>query len=279
MTTAAENQVDEAAAFADGFSGNEETQNTAPVVEEVNSTEAAKAVAEPETVTITKDQWQNVQSGLAEIENFKRSTRTEFDKLGGKYGEINRAMQQRPAGVRISKDALAEIEAEYPELGKKLKTVFLDGVDNAPSNTGNNPDIEQLVQAKLAPELERLKKLELQQVEFGMKALHRDYSKVIKTPEWADWLRSLPPEEAQQTVNSWDVDFCAGQLDKFKVHAKTLEEQAAADAKKAAEDVNRLKKQQNGTRRLEGAITPQGAGKAGAPVKTEYDYFKEGFRS
>lgn len=284
MTTATEHsstQEDNQAAFAAGFSGEELPPDTTaagaddadPAIDDKPEAEAAQAVAAPEFVTITPDQWNSVQSGLAELADLKRGTRAEFDKLGGKYGEINRAIQQRPAGMKFSKEALSEIESEYPDLGAKLKALFTEaGEAPAPAAAINPDEIERRVQERLRPELDRINQLAIQQVDYGMKSYHRDWKQVVASPDFETWRKSLPEAEAMQTLQSDDVDFAAGQIDKFKAHRQTLAEKAAADAARKA-------RQQNGAKRLEAAITPQGTAKTGAPTKTEHDYFRDGFKS
>lgn len=269
---------DHAAAFAAGFAGEESPHELAQehpaddgATDETLQPEAAQAVAEPQSVTITPEQWQGVQAGLAELADFKRGTRAEFDKLGGKYGEINRAMQQRPAGVRFSPEALADIEAEYPDLGVKLKALFAEG---APAAAAPAPDdIERRVQERLRPELERInQQLASQQIDLGMKVYHKDWRQVVSDPGFERWRQSLPAAEAQQTLESDDVEFAAGQIDKFKAHRQALASQAAANAARTA-------RQQNGAKRLEAAITPQGVARTGAPTKTLHDHFRDGFQS
>lgn len=268
------------ASFAAGFSGEESplettatsTDTTDPVLDDNSEAEAAQAVAAPEFVTITPDQWSGVQAGLAELENLKRGTRAEFDKLGGKYGEINRAIQQRPAGMKFSKEALADIESEYPDLGSKLKALFADGGE-ATAAAVSPEEIERRVQAQFMPEINRLnQQLASQQIDIGMKLHHRDWRQVVASPDFETWRKSLPETEAQQTLESDDVDFAAGQIDKFKAHRQALEEKVTAEAARKA-------RQQNGNKRLEAAITPQGTARTGAPTKTTHDHFRDGFKS
>lgn len=263
-----------AAAFSAGFSGEEDKAEPAtPAIEETPESEAAQAVAEPEFISIKPDEWASVKAGLAELENLKRNTRTEFDKLGGKYGEINRALQQKPAGVKVSKEALDSIESDYPELGSKLRALFAGGDETPATAPGIDADeIERRVQEMRKPDLERINQLAIQQIDLGMKVYHRDWKKVRDEPAFEEWRKSLPEDEARQTAESNDVDFAAGQIDKYKAHKQALAEAEAAKAAKA-------QKLQNGQKRLEAASTPQGTARTGAPIKTEHDYFKEGFSS
>jgi hypothetical protein len=279
MTT--ENQVveklDTSSQFAAGFSSDEQpidqtvgaelpTDEGSDTVEDV---EAAKAVATPPALTVTPEEWDKVQRGLAEIEDFRRSTRSEFDKLGGKFGEINRAMQQRNGSTKASKEAMAKLEAEYPEVGSMINAIFAGDVDVAAPPQGAE-DIERRVQERLKPELERIDKLANGQIDLGMKVYHKDWKQVVNDPAFDAWRQTLSANEAHQTLHSDDVEFAAGQIEKFKVAKalaiKTLTEKAAKQSRI-----------QNSTKRLEAAITPQGTANAGAPTKTLRDHFREGF--
>lgn len=281
MTTATEHSstpAEEASAFAAGFSGEESplevTAGTDAVIEETADVEAAQAVATPEFAAITADQWNSVQSSLAELDNLKKGTRAEFDKLGGKFGEVNRAMQQqRPGGMKISKEAMADLESEYPELGAKLKALFTESGD-APTVAAavDADEIERRVQERLKPALAHIDKLASQQVDFGMRVYHKDWQQVVASPDFEAWRKSLPEAEAMETLASDDVGFAAGQIDKFKAYRQELADKATAEATRKA-------RQQNGAKRLEAAITPQGTAKTGALTKTEHDYFREGFKS
>lgn len=287
----------EALSFAAGFDGDETRvieadpaagsadQPDAPADDtSANGAEAAQAVAAPEFVTITAEQWAGVQSAVADLKELKTGVRTELDKLGGKFGEVNRAMKQRPAGTGISKEALAHLTDEYPELGGHLKNLFIDTpAEGTAQANADATEVDRLVQERTKPVLDSMAKLQELTVDYGMRVHHKDWRKVINSPEFESWRTSLPAAEAHETLNSDDVDFAAGQIDKFKAHQVAANEAAAQAAKAAAAttatQANRTSRTQSGNRRLEAAITPQGTSKTGAPTKTEADYFRDGFKS
>lgn len=283
---------EEKSAFAAGFDDDNAQAASPPQAEDPQPEAIEAAAAEPEpqpepeppqTISVTAEDWKRVQDEINELKTFRGGIRTEFDKLGGKYGEINRALQQRPGGVRVSKDALAKISAEYPDLGPLLAEAFSDDTQAQPHQAVPSvtpEEIQRRAQELLQPELKKVADL---RVDLAMSVHHKDWRNVVTSAEFDAWRQTLPYNEALQTLQSEEADFVGGQITKFKAHRQELEDKAKqaaeAAANTAAQSAARAARQQNGQKRLGAAITPQGTARAGAPTKTEQDYFKEGFSS
>ena len=241
-------------------------QEVAETQEEV-ATEAVEETPEPkiETVNLTADQWRSVQDKLAEIETFRGETSKKIDAAHGRYGELNRTLQQMQqrtsTGVKFDAAKFKRLGADFPEiaamLAEDLSESFQGSVQAAP--VFNPEEIEQKVSGRVAEEVQKIA------VKAEMRELarrHADWKEVINTKEFVEWGKTLPPQELAELGASVDADYISPRLDQFKAYREKVTAVA--------------QKKQSGAKRLEAAITPQGS--ASSPhALTERDLFKAGF--
>lgn len=274
--------------FASGFDDKAETPIAAPVpaaeepvavpTESPAAGEAAQAVAPgSEAVTLTRAELTALQQRLENAERFHKNVDSRIDTLGGKFGEVNRALQNLPKGSALTPERFARIKAEYPELGPLLEEALLDASPGAAAMP--QADIDKLVQEKLAEMSTPMRKqlmdeIKAEAVHEKMTDAHADYVEVLKSPEFDEWRQGLSFKRAQEIETSSDPKFVIKAISDFKARNQPALAVPAVPVAPAPSPQT-----SNVRARLEAAITPQGSPNRGAPSKTEQDYFKEGFTS
>lgn len=277
----------EADEFAAGFSETEVPQErlkeevaeeVTPETQEEVKEEPKEEVKEPETISITAEQWNALQSKLTEIDSFKQDAYRRIDQSLGKYGELNRSLQEiqkKPqGGLSLSKDKFKRLSQDFPEMAALLAEDLNEAFTAPPvvpeqQATSLDPaELEKRVQERVAKEIQDIAlKNEMRE----LKRAHADWETVIQSPEFEQWGNTLPQDEWKNLVLSSDADTVADGITRFKAFkAKADAEQASALA--------REQKKQSASKRLEAAITPTGTA-GGPPSKTDRDMFLEGFRS
>lgn len=235
--------------------------------------EPVEEVKEPETVSITADQWKAMQDRLAEIDNLKAETSRRVDQALGKYGELNRTlqqMQQKPqGGLDLSKVRFEKLAADFPEFAQLIQEDLAAATQAAPVEAApaaatpsiDPAELEQRFQAKLEEEMQRLAvKNEIRE----LTRRHRDWNEVVRSEAFAKWGATLPAQEWESLRASNDADEISNGLDAYKEYA----------AKTQAKVI----KQQSASKRLEAAITPTGTASSPATL-SEHDLFLQGFKT
>lgn len=257
---------------------NPEVKQEAP--EQTAQEQQAPEEAKPETVTITAEQWQALQNKLSEIENFKQDASRRIDQSLGRYGELNRTiqqMQQQPkGGIALSKDKFKRLSNDFPELATLLAEDLSEALGAAPAAPEQKAppatiDPEEL-QRKFDERLnEKLQELALNNEKRQLMRRHKDWEQVVQSADFNQWGSTLPQAEWESIRSSMDADTVASAIDRFKQAKSEAEAAAKAAATKAT-------KQQSASKRLEAAITPTGTA-GSVPQLTERDLFLQGFRS
>lgn len=251
----------------------QETVEEAQPEPEVKQEEVVEE-AKPETVSITSDQWEALQARLAEIDSIKAETARRVDQALGKYGELNRTlqqMQQKPAGgVDMSRVKFERLAADYPEFAKLIQedlvSSFVPVQEKAA--TLDPAELEQRFQSKLNEEIE---KLALKSEIRDLTRRHRDWETVVRSNEFQQWGASLPSDKWEALRSSNDADAISDGLDEYKAHIAALQAAQTAAAKPTEQ-------KRSASKRLEAAITPTGT--ASSPVTlSERDLFLQGFKS
>ncbi|MES2183029.1 MAG: hypothetical protein V4505_00655 [Pseudomonadota bacterium] len=266
-------QAVEDAAFADGFDTAGPGGDVAAGAHDVpGDVEAAQAVAAPPaTVALTREQWDATQATLAELNQFRSHASRQFDTLGGKYGEVNRALQGLPKGAALTRERFERIRDEFPELGT-LMASSLAGAPAVKAPGAGPEDLERRVQERLAQESLRVKRelrdeLQSERIHERLLDAHEDYVDVLRSDAFERWRQALPKARGEQVLSSNDPRFMVRVIADFK-------------QVRDSPSNGRVPSRSPGARaRLEAAITPQGGSRGGAPAKTEQDYFREGFSS
>jgi len=229
--------------------------------------------AKPEVVSITSDQWQALQARLAEIDSLKADTARRVDQALGKYGELNRTlqqMQQKPSGgVDLSRVKFERLASDYPEFAKLIQEDLASA--NAPSQAAATLDpaeLEQRFQAKMNEELE---KIALKSEIRDLTRRHRDWQDVVRSSEFQQWGASLPSDKWESLRSSNNADEISDGLDEYKSHVASIKAAQEAAAKPTEQ-------KKVASKRLEAAITPTGTASSPATL-SERDLFLQGFKS
>lgn len=265
-------QADEQAGFDASFTEARADEAPAQKVEQSNTEETNANVvtdtaqAEKETVApeekagLTAEQLTAMLAKLPKIDEVENMTTAELRKVHGKFGEINRALQDLQKNAQNNKPSLNLSEAkfkrlaeEYPDLAELLSEDFKElGVANTQQSDG---DFEQSV-AAVKEDLSKQMQHNLLLIQ------HKDYPTVVASDEFKVWAQTLPPEEQQELNNTWDAMYLGEKLSSFK---------------------DWLNKKQSGSQqrqeRLQRAVLPQG--KQAAPTATamtEEDGFALAFK-
>jgi len=258
--------------FNAGFEDKPTQEVKAAPVEEAPAPEAAPI----EYAQITVAQWNELLAKSTEIDAIKADTRKGIDRALGNYGELQRTLatlqSATPQGytVDVTDDIVADIKAEFPELGDLTLKAFkqfaskLKGSAPAPVQPAIDP--EQFAQ-------QVSKAVQAQYIAAETEALLDDY------PDWraivggADdkdnayrqWLVAQPAEYQARLVSTNSAAVISKSIATFQ---KATAKPAAPAAKPAS------------TRqaRIEAAVVPRGSG-GSAPAPTGQDDFAAGFLS
>jgi hypothetical protein len=275
-------EADESAGFAASFG--EEARGDEPPAEEQNETEEqeagetqAEAVAEEVTdeaseqaeskvAGVTDEQLTAMLAKLPKIEELENMTTAEIRKLHGKFGDINRTLQElqksnaaKPS-VRLAAAKLTRLQENFPELAEMLAE---DLNDSAEMGGSSSADVEALVNQQVDEKVKAARDEMEQRMQMSLlKIQHRDCFDIPKSDEWKVWLQTQPKEEQEKIGDSWDADYLGSKLTEFKSWRDTKHQ--GSQQRKA---------------RLERAITPKGVAQAVKPVVlTEEDGFNEAFK-
>lgn len=260
-------QVDdqsEAAGFASLF--NDEPTETPAGNEQTQTPEPAEAAQEPapppKLAQITEEQYADLLARAAAVDELKAELGKKVDTAFGKIGEVNRLIaslqQSTPAGEAISlnDDDLAELSSEFPEIAAMTAKGLNRVLSRLKGTGGASPDIESLVQQRLAPVMESLPtRVEAMVSEKLLAKEHGDWRAIVGKPdektEYREWLSKQPAEYQKTVSETYDSVVIGESLTRFK--AEQAKAQAAAEeARKKAEAANQRKS------RFEAAATPRG---------------------
>lgn len=250
----------------------EEKPQTEVVVEKPSQVEKP-AEEKPLVGGLTEEEWNARAAKAAGVDELRGEIRKNF----GQYGELKRAIEdlskKLAAGTttrKITKEALKRVNEELPGLGDALAADLSELLGTAEAaqekaeSQGKTFDPDAYFAEKLAPALQQLEARANEKAELRIvKSIHRDFETVVKSQEFAGWLKTLPEEKQKEFRDSEDGFVAADAVTEFK--------DWTAKQKKVAE-----KKQT----RLEAAVTPQGAAKGHEPITQDEDaLFEKGFKT
>lgn len=247
--------------FDAGFSEDTVTPTEKPETTEAPAEPAPQA---PKYAQITEEQYQHLLSRATAIDEIKAAQEKQFGTAFGKIGGIERLVNQlqaaAPAGqsIEVSEDDFDELRADFPELA----AMQVKGLNKALAKVrGSGPAVdpemlEQRIQERLAPEIQRVREEASQKiVDLTIRQQHRDWNKVVRSPEFAEWLAAKPQAERDAIQYSDDPDVVADHITTFKAAAKAATTRA---------------------KRFDQAVTPRGTG-GHAPAPDDDDEFNAGF--
>lgn len=180
--------------------------------------QAGQAEAPAVNAGLTAEQLTAMLAKLPKIEEVETMTTQELRKVYGKFGEVNRALQELQASMQnsnkpslnLSEAKFKRLSEEYPELAELLSEDLKEiGVASSPQAQIDPNVIEERV-ATVKEDLAR-------QMQHNLLLLqHRDYPKVVATDEFKVWAQTLPEEDQQELNNSWDAMYLGEKLSNFK---------------------------------------------------------------
>lgn len=243
--------------FNSGYSDDETTTGT-PALEVTNAPEPEPVI---EYAQITKSDYESIQAKLAELDTLKAEQAGKFDKAFGALGGLKQSIEsfrnQATGEVEISPEDFAELRANYPEVADDLDN-GLKRVLGKIKGVGNNPNVDQLVQERLTPELEKLSSnFQSQLIEIRLESAHSDWKEVVTKKEFTDWM------DKEGLQDSTDPKVVSSYISRFKDTSKP---------KERAEEKPSTRQQ-----RFSAAVTPKGNGANPAPNKTDLDDFRSGY--
>ena len=176
-----------------------------------------------------------------------RETKAQLDRAFGTIGafkqQLDSLKQSAATGstVEINADDVAELSAEYPELGdlqlKVLKKV-------AQKFKGGSSGVSA---AQVAKEVES--RLHVMQAEM-LEADHPDWKEVARDGKFKAWTQTLPQSEQVQLAETWNARLISNKMTQFKEVSR-----------QSASQLNPKQPRQN---RFAAAIQPKSSGGASA---------------
>lgn len=204
-----------------------------------------------------------------------------IDTTNGTYGarldeqqkRLEELAQQRQQAIGgISKEKLARLGAEYPEIAEMLAEDLADIIGSGGWQNIDPVQIEQQVLSKAQAELEaKLRQSEQAREIRSLTKRHNDWREIAmfsvqgdgaitwNNPDFGRFVQTLPEHEQRQMVESFDADFVAEKLSAFK------ESKSKSGSQKSKQQMQ-----------LSAAVLPQGSG--GREVASALDEEEEAFR-
>jgi len=211
----------------------------------------------------------NLLAKAAKVDSIESEQIATRDRLYGKIGELNRAIQElkqqqqtpaKPAGVKLSANQFKRLSQDYPDLAEAIAEDFAEL--NVSSGEKDQPvDIEALITPRLEAIQQQIKAESEQQMELRLMSYMR--------PSWRDDVQSqdftlfksqLSPDVSKKFDESWDATYIndiLSQYDAWKDKANTP--------------------RQDKSKRLEQAIQPRSTVADHTP--SDIDQFEAGFKS
>lgn len=233
----------------------QDLQTDAPAADEAE--QSTTTVAEPNA---EQDEHSRLLALLNEIPERSALTEKEIRQLHGKFGEVNKALQELKssnsgtANVRVTADQFKRLGQEFPEIAEMLAE-DLAGMSLNASGGNFNPEFMQSEVAKVRDEMNQTMQKNLLTIQ------HRDWAKVVGSGEFGKWKQSLPAEDQQQLDNSWDAMYLGEKITDFK----------------SWRDKTNNTQQQRNTR-LANAILPKTSNNVSRGLMTEEDAFAAQFK-
>lgn len=301
-TAEADNAAAVLASFDEGFTGTPPAP-AAKVVEEPKAEPEPKAAngtapaPKPEYIRVTRQEWDNSKAALGKIPTLESA----LAKLTGSIPKadaiiqqvIEKVQSQTPAGhaVEFSKEDLAELAEDYPELAVKLERVLnkgkvkgtgpAEGEAPKPSAAASDPDaIRKAVDAALKERADAAAAEARQKETDALLAAHPDWGKIVGQPlamgttepvktEWRTWLETQSAEYQKEVGETDSPAVIQASIDKFMA-SKTA---PVTPPKPTKADVRREV--------IEAGVTPRAdtSGQPLTPPPSVEDAFEQGFKT
>lgn len=216
------------------------------------STAEELPAAEPTEPAFDAEQIKTVMAQVARIPELEKQLRD----AGGRYGSLKQSLEQlqqritAPASgdpVVDVEEMLAGIKEEFGEDGlyQSLKTAFSK---LAAGKSVDPASIEKMVTEKIAA----TKQAEIETAMELLTEAHPTWQEDRKTPEFKEWMDSLPAKERNRFSRSEDPFYVADKLDDFKA----WREKKAAPPAKEETPAPAAKTEHAPSKRLTSAVLP-----------------------
>ena len=268
----------ETAAFEASFEGTSAPETTA----KASTADAPEAQAEPEKAPAapTPDDSQEAATTAASPPAAEAAPtapspkaedpdlKSEVRKLHGRIGALNDQLQQalkaketegKPAV--LSTVQLTRLKEQYPEMADILEGDIADVIAAVAHKSADPKEIQALVSKQVAEQVFVMRQEAItDRHENWMTDCWADQIGGTRTHEYAAWLKTMTPEEADAFENSQNPGFVSRKLDQFY-------DWKGKAAKAETEKQSRLK----------AAITPQGTARAGPQTMSEDEAERKAF--
>jgi len=252
----------------------DDLQETPPAATDTPETPpTAEEPPAPKLAAITEDEYRDLVSKASKVDELQSRIDQSFGRFGQKLAALTEQLQAAaPSGakVEITDEMVADLTAEFPEMGGLVRKAFEKFAEKLPSVSAPSvaPAIDPSLFAKVEDRATQRAKAEM--AREALDETHEGWDKVIGLPDkdgnipdtpFRKWL-ATQPEDYRNRVNHSFVPATIGKaIDAFRESQKKAEAQAAA--RKA---------------RINAGVAPRGDGGAPAPASTEDDEFNAGFR-
>mgnify|MGYP000173198578 CR=1 FL=1 len=265
-------------AISDMASGYADEPTETPVQPQTEVIAEVEETPAPKYVQITEEQFQRLESGVAEVEKIRatqeKSFGTAFGKIGGLERILNDIQSRTSSGETPQVDAadFQEMVDEYPDVAK-LQVAGLNRVLAKLKGTGGSSidpaKLEAMVQERLAeklqPAIEEAFTVK-HRVDEDKKVLkvHADKAEIYRDPKFLEFVNKRA--DKVEVLAAWDADVLIPVLNDYKTSLKPKAKAIPAVDPKA------IRKQI-----LDAGITPRGSG-ASSPSRNEVDDFHAGYQ-
>lgn len=252
---------------------------TPPAETPAEKKEAPAATTTTETPAETKARLtdEQLQAMYDKIPGLEKMVEQQLHKmssdLGRKFGDVERKLQDIQKGKparKFSADGFKRLKEEFPEiadmfvegLNESLAAEISAAENESQSKTSTpqepidiNATVEQRVNAAVA-------EVSAKTEQRLLTVLHPDWQKVVKSPEFAAWMKTLPEADAKKYGESDDAFVAAEAFTAFKAYKPKSQKPRAPNKE-----------------RLEAAITPDGDGAPPTPTLDDNAQFIAGFNA
>lgn len=228
---------------------------------------------EPELATLTKAQLDDLLQKANRIDEINGKLEKQFGTAFGKIGGIERVLQQLQSSgvaggkVEITDEIVADLTAEFPEMGALVKRSLEKLVEKLPTHGGAAPAIDPSEFAKV--EERAVTRARQMITEETLDDTHAGWREVIGLPnaegkipetEFRKWLANQPEDYRNRVNKSFSAVTIGKAIDDFQETTKKAA--AQAEARRA---------------RTAAGVTPRGTG-GHQPAPSDDDEFNAGFR-
>lgn len=216
------------AQFEAGFAGTPDSPTELPPV--VEETVIPVVVVEPSLAKITEAQFQDLLSKANSVDEVKQTLEKLRGDAFGKLGGVERTLKQiqeqstSPTPVAISKEDLAEIHAEFPDLAANIEKGLTRVLGKIKGGSSAPIDVDAKIAERDAKwEAQRAIDRESDRTARALERLadrHEDWSDVIGAPEsktpFRTWLAAQDATYADSVNRTDNPIVVAKALDMFK---------------------------------------------------------------